>query len=93
MDELTETLRALADPSRRAQLSRLAQGPATSGQLAQILPMSRPAGSQHLAVLVDADLVRTRPVGRERWHELNPERLRQAHSWLGQLLDECEAGR
>lgn len=93
MDELSETLRALADPSRRAQLARLAHGPATSGQLAEILPMSRPAGSQHLAVLVGADLVRTKPSGRERWHEINPDRLRAAHSWLGNLLDEWDAAR
>jgi DNA-binding transcriptional ArsR family regulator len=92
MDELSETLRALADPSRRAQLMRLAQGRATSGQLAEILPMSRPAGSQHLSVLVSADLVRTSPVGRERWHEMNPERLRRAYSWLGKLLEDSGSG-
>ena len=93
MDELSETFRALADPSRRAQLTRLSRGPATSGQLAQILPMSRPAGSQHLAVLVGADLVRTKPAGRERRQEINPDRLRQAHRWLGSLLEEWEADR
>ena len=43
--ELSATLRALADPSRRAQLQRLSYGPATSGQLAELLTMSRPAGS------------------------------------------------
>jgi DNA-binding transcriptional ArsR family regulator len=92
MDELSETLRALADPSRRKQLMHLAQGRATSGQLASILPMSRPAGSQHLSVLVAADLVRTSPAGRERWHELNPERLQRAHSWLGKLLEDWSTG-
>jgi len=93
MDELSETLKALADPSRRAQLKCLTQGRATSGQLASILPMSRPAGSQHLAVLVAADLVRTSPIGRERWHELNPDRLRRAHAWLGSLIEDWSAGR
>ena len=56
--ELSATLRALADPSRRAQLERLSYGPATSGQLAELLTMSRPAGSQHLAVLIDAGLIK-----------------------------------
>ena len=72
-EALSETLRALADSSRRVQLIRLAAGPATSGQLAELLRMSRPAGSQHLSVLVNAGLVDTTPTGRQRWHEL-PDR-------------------
>ena len=91
MDELTETMKALADPSRRRQLERLASGPATSGQLAGLLAMSRPAGSQHLAVLVDAGLVRTTPAGRQRWHTLEPDRLYRTRAWLEQLLTEWEA--
>lgn len=90
MDELSETMRALVDPSRRRQLSRLAEGPATSGQLAALLSMSRPAGSQHLAVLVAAGLVRTTPVGRERWHEIDADRLYQCRAWLDELLSTWE---
>jgi len=86
MDELSDTLRALADPSRRRQLSRLSLGSATSGQLAELLSMSRPAGSQHLAVLVNAGVVDTTPLGRQRWHQLAPGPLYRAQSWLGELL-------
>jgi DNA-binding transcriptional ArsR family regulator len=86
MDELSETLRALADPSRRRQLGRLAQGTATSGELAELLSMSRPAGSQHLAVLVAAGLVRTAPKGRQRWHSIELERLTMTRSWLDEIL-------
>ena len=91
MDELSSSFRALADPSRRRQLMRLARGSATSGQLAELLTMSRPAGSQHLAVLVEASMVQTTPAGRQRWHELRLERLRVAHAWLGELLEQAES--
>jgi DNA-binding transcriptional ArsR family regulator len=91
VDDLSETLKALSDPSRRRQLGKLASGPATSGQLAELLTMSRPAGSQHLAVLVDAGLVRTTPNGRQRWHTLEPDRLYRTRAWLDQLLTEWEA--
>ncbi len=90
-DELSTTLRALADPSRRAQLQRLSYGPATSGQLAELLTMSRPAGSQHLAVLIDAGLITTTQAGRQRWHEIRPARLYLAQDWFGGLLRTWES--
>ena len=89
--ELSATLRALADPSRRAQLQRLSYGPATSGQLAELLTMSRPAGSQHLAVLIDAGLINSMQAGRQRWHEIRPEHLYLAESWLGGVLRQWES--
>ena len=92
MDELSETMRALADPSRRRQLIRLAEGPATSGQLASLLSMSRPAGSQHLAVLTGAGLVQTTPEGRQRWHRISPDRLYRAQGWLDDLIGRWERG-
>ena len=88
--ELSTTLRALADPSRRSQLQRLSYGPATSGQLAELLTMSRPAGSQHLAVLIEAGLINSKPAGRQRWHEIRPEHLYLAESWLGGVLRQWE---
>ena len=88
---LSETLKALSDPSRRTQLMRLAAGPATSGQLAELLTMSRPAGSQHLAVLVDAGLVDTTPTGRQRWHRINPDHLYALHDWLSELISVVDA--
>lgn len=90
MDELSEVYKALSDPSRRRQLERLAGGPATSGQLADLLTMSRPAGSQHLAVLAAAELVQTTPVGRQRWHTLSAERLYRTRDWLDELLTRWE---
>jgi DNA-binding transcriptional ArsR family regulator len=93
MDELSETLKALSDPSRRRQLERLAQGAATSGQLAELLSMSRPAGSQHLAVLTGSGLVLTTAVGRQRWHTLQPDRLYRAQTWLARLVTAWEGAR
>ena len=72
---------ALADVSRRRILGRLAQGPATTGQLAELLPISRPAVSQHLRLIQDAGLVRTETIGRHRWHELNPDVLLALAQW------------
>lgn len=86
-DALGATLTALADPSRRALLQRLAHGPATSGQLAELLPMSRPATSQHLRVLADAGLMTTTVRGRHHWHELSTTRLAEIEHWTRTLID------
>jgi DNA-binding transcriptional ArsR family regulator len=68
-------------------LQRLAHGPATSGQLADLLPTSRPAASQHVRVLHEAGLLRTTVRGRQHWHELAPARVREVERWVHQLLD------
>ena len=86
-DTLGPALFAVADPSRRALLHRLAQGPATSGQLAELLPMSRPAVSQHLRVLADAGLLCTTVRGRQHWHELATARLSEIERWVHTLVD------
>jgi DNA-binding transcriptional ArsR family regulator len=94
--DLQATLTAVADPSRRRLLARLAQGPATTGQLADLLPMSRPAVSQHLRLLQDAGLVRTTAHGRHRWHELATDPLLEVVRWAGALAargDEAPAPR
>jgi DNA-binding transcriptional ArsR family regulator len=79
--EVGAVLTALADASRRRIVTRLAQGPATTGQLAELFPISRPAVSQHLKILQTADVVRTTLVGRHRWHELNPDALHALAHW------------
>jgi DNA-binding transcriptional ArsR family regulator len=79
--EVGAVLTAVADPSRRRMVTRLAQGPATTGQLAELFPISRPAVSQHLKILQTADVVRTTLVGRHRWHELNPDALHALAHW------------
>ena len=63
---------ALADGTRRAIVSRLADGPQAVGQLAAGLPVSRSAVSQHLKVLKDAGLVSERAAGTRRLYRLNP---------------------
>lgn len=63
---------AMADGTRRAIVERLAQGPLAVGELAQYLPVSRPAVSQHLKVLKSAGLVRDRAAGTRRVYQLDP---------------------
>jgi DNA-binding transcriptional ArsR family regulator len=63
---------ALADDTRRAIVSRLAEGPLAVGRLAAELPVSRSAVSQHLKILKDAGLVSDRAAGTRRIYRLNP---------------------
>ena len=67
-----QVLDALGDPTRRALCERLAAGPLPVGRLAEQLPVSRPAVSQHLKVLKDAGLVSERAAGTRRIYRLNP---------------------
>jgi DNA-binding transcriptional ArsR family regulator len=84
-------LSALADPTRRAILERLVDGPKTVGQLAEGLPVSRPAVSQHLKVLKEAGLVVDRAVGTRRVYQLNPAGLGALRAWLDQFWDQALA--
>ena len=70
---MTNGLDALGDPTRRAIFERLAQGPRAVGEIANELPVSRPAVSQHLKVLKDAGLVIDRPQGTRRLYQLDPQ--------------------
>ncbi|WP_444952021.1 ArsR/SmtB family transcription factor [Micromonospora ureilytica] len=63
---------ALGDPTRRAIIACLAERPRAVGELAEVLPISRPAVSQHLRVLKDAGLVTDRAAGTRRVYRLNP---------------------
>ena len=64
---------ALGDPTRREIFERVAERPQAVGELANGLPVSRPAVSQHLKVLKEAGLVVDRPVGNRRIYQLNPD--------------------
>ncbi|WP_373291191.1 ArsR/SmtB family transcription factor [Pilimelia anulata] len=75
-------LEALADPTRRDVLAALRAGPASVGELARRLPVSRPAVSQHLRVLRDSGLVRYEPAGTRNVYRLDPTGLGPLHSWL-----------
>jgi DNA-binding transcriptional ArsR family regulator len=73
---------ALANPVRRRVLELLVDGPRTAGAIAEEFELSRPAVSEHLAVLRRAELVREEPAGRERHYHLNAETLAGVGEWL-----------
>jgi len=79
---LDETFAALADPTRRAIVARLAEGEATVGQLADPFKVSLPAISRHVRVLKQAGLVRKRHEGRSVHCRLNPAPMQNAVAWL-----------
>ena len=78
---------ALADPTRREVFERLARGPRAVGDLANDMPVSRPAVSQHLKVLKAAGLVTDRPEGARRVYQIDPQGLGQIRAWLDQFWD------
>ncbi|MGA5301826.1 ArsR/SmtB family transcription factor [Nucisporomicrobium flavum] len=73
---------ALANPVRRQLLVALRDGPRPAGELAGLFALSRPAVSEHLAVLRHADLVREEPRGRHRYYHLAAEPLAEVQDWL-----------
>jgi DNA-binding transcriptional ArsR family regulator len=75
---------ALADPTRRTLLERIADRPRSVGALAAELPVSRPAVSQHLKVLKDAGLVVGEARGTARIYRIDPEGLGPIRRWLDQ---------
>lgn len=83
--KLDETFAALADPTRRAILRRLAQGEASVGELAEPFAMSQPAVSRHLKVLERAGLVSTAQDAQRRPRRLEPEALVIANDFLIEL--------
>jgi DNA-binding transcriptional ArsR family regulator len=79
---LNATFHALADPTRRAILARLAQGEATVGELAAPFQISLPAISKHLRVLEKAGLLARKKAGRTHHCRLAPGPLEEAADWL-----------
>ena len=82
MINLDATFSALADPTRRAILARLAQGEATVGELARPFDISMPAISRHLRVLEEATLITRERDGQLRRCRLNASALKRASAWL-----------
>ncbi|MER7445221.1 ArsR/SmtB family transcription factor [Micromonospora avicenniae] len=80
---LDQVFHALADPSRREIVERLAGGPASVSELARPLEMSLPAVLQHLQVLESSGVVVSEKTGRVRTCRLAPAALRAAETWLG----------
>jgi DNA-binding transcriptional ArsR family regulator len=81
-DRLSVIFAALADPTRRAILARLAEGDATVSELAEPFAISLPAVSRHLKVLEQAGLISRTRSAQWRSSSLNPEPLREATAWM-----------
>lgn len=82
---------ALADPTRRAILARLSRGEATVNELAEPFPISQPAISRHIKVLLEAGLILQRVDGTKRPCRLAPERLDELQQYLEKLREGLEA--
>jgi DNA-binding transcriptional ArsR family regulator len=80
---LDRMFHALADPSRRAMVERLARGPASVSDLARPFDMALPSVVQHLGVLEAARIVTSNKVGRVRTYQLVTEALTPAADWIG----------
>ena len=89
MADAAAALAALADPTRRQVFERLRGGPRAVGEIARGLPVSRPAVSQHLAVLKAAGLVTDHAEGTRRVYALDPHGLGAIRAWLDQFWDEA----
>jgi DNA-binding transcriptional ArsR family regulator len=95
VDAYGEAIAALADPTRRSVFEELRRGPVSVGGLAERLPVSRPAVSQHLRVLKEAGLVRERREGTRRLYSVRGDGLAELRAYVDALwqdaLDAFEA--
>ena len=78
---------ALADPTRMSVLEKLRDGPRSVGEIANDLPVSRPAVSQHLKILKEAGLVDDRSEGTRRIYHIDPRGLGAMRAWLDQFWE------
>ncbi|MCC5969045.1 MAG: helix-turn-helix transcriptional regulator [Pararhodobacter sp.] len=81
---IEHTFVALSDPTRRAVVQALSNGPATVSELASPFAMALPSFTQHLGVLESAGLIVSRKEGRRRICSLNPQALQDAEGWLAE---------
>ena len=75
---------ALSDPTRRAVVQRLSRGPASVSELARPFKMALPSFLQHLQVLEDSGLIRSKKVGRVRTCRFEPDTLTRAEKWMAE---------
>ena len=76
---------ALAEPTRREILQLVRERELTVGAIASQFSVTRPAISQHLRVLHDAELVTVRPVGNRRYYRARPEGMAELRTWLDEF--------
>src|SRR4051812_4885718 len=81
-NHLDQVFAALADPTRRSVLERLGRGAAPVSEMAAPFAMALPSFLQHLKVLEDSGLVRSRKIGRVRTFRIVPRRMQSAERWL-----------
>jgi DNA-binding transcriptional ArsR family regulator len=86
-----DVFHALSSPTRRKVLERLSVGPATVSELAAPFDMQLPSFVQHLSVLEESRLVRSKKRGRVRTYEIAPDRLKVAEDWLSARRQAWEA--
>jgi len=84
---VNNTLKALADPTRREILNMLKRGSLSAGAISEHFEMSSPAISKHLNILKDADLIRDRREGKYIYYELNASVLDEVLLWLKELMN------
>ncbi len=88
---LDASFAALADPTRRAIVERLTNGPAAVSELARPFGMALPTVMQHLKVLETAGLIRSHKAGRVRTCEMDPAALGGISDWLGNQVRQWES--
>lgn len=91
MPDHVDVFAALSNSARREILEQLRSRPQRVNELAERLPIGRPAVSEHLQVLRRAGLVREEPRGRERYYHLDPRPLGELQSWLADFADVWKA--
>src|SRR4051812_37587884 len=87
MTNALPALSVLAEPMRTAIVEQLGRRPMSVGELASVLPISRPAVSQHLGALKQAGLVRAESAGTRRIYRIDPHGLGLIRAWLDQFWD------
>lgn len=92
MDMNPRALDVLGDPTRRAIVDRLRRGPSPVGLLAEGMPVSRPAVSQHLTVLKTAGIVSEHREGTRRIYRLEPAGIEELRRWVEALAVDAGAG-
>ncbi len=81
-DTISAVFHTLADPTRRAVIERLSEGPAAVGELAKSFNMALPSFMQHLSVMEECMLVRSHKTGRVRIYHLVPKQFKLAEHWM-----------